>query len=108
MKNNNAMKLAFNDALLVYLFGTPDREDTIERLRIVCTAFPDEELRSAAFVLKEQIGKISDFVWPELLRQTRWNMDNTIELDRFSWDDEDELDEDDDFDDEDLDDGSAE
>ena len=108
MKNNNAMKLAFNDALLVYLFGTKDREDTIERLRIVCSAFPDEELRSAAFVLKEQIGKISDFVWPELLRQTRWNMDNTIELDRFSWDDEDELDEDDDFDDEDIDDGSGE
>ena len=108
MKNNNAMKLAFNDALLVYLFGTKDREDTIERLRIVCMAFPDEELRSAAFVLKEQIGKISDFVWPELLRQTRWNMDSTIELDRFSWDSEDELEDEDDFDDEDLDDGSGE
>ena len=28
-KNYNPMKLAFNDALLVYLFGTKDREDTI-------------------------------------------------------------------------------
>ena len=106
MKNEN--RFSFNDALLTALFGTPNRQNTMDRLGVVCTAFPDEELRSAAFVLKEQIGKISDFVWPELLRQTRWNMDNTIELDRFSWDSEDELDEDDDFDDEDLDDGSAE
>lgn len=101
MKNNNAMKLGFNDALLVTLFGTPDREDTIERLRIVCGAFPDKELRDRAFILKEQISKISDFVWPELYRQTRWNMDSILDLDRFSWDEQDDLEEDDDFDDED-------
>ena len=101
MKNNNAMKLGFNDALLVTLFGTPDREDTIERLRIVCTAFADEDLRLKAVILKEQIAKISDFVWPELYRQTKWNMDNSIGLDRYSWDMEAEADEDDDLDDED-------
>ena len=44
---------------------------------------------------EEQIGKLSDFVWPELLRQTKWNMDNSIGLDRYSWDMEDEPDEDD-------------
>ncbi|MBP3876152.1 MAG: hypothetical protein J6E41_10705 [Lachnospiraceae bacterium] len=95
MKNNNTMKLSFDDALLVTLFGTKDRKDTMDRLAAVCTAFPDEELRTRAFVLKEQIGKLSDFVWPELLRQTKWNMDNSIGLDRYSWDMEDEPDEDD-------------
>ena len=76
MKNNNAMKLSFDDALLVTLFGTKDRKDTMDRLAAVCTVFPDEELRAKAFILKEQIGKLSDFVWPELLRQTKWNMEN--------------------------------
>lgn len=99
MKNNNAMKLSFDDALLVTLFGTKDRKDTMDRLAAVCTAFPDEELRTKAFVLKEQIGQISDFVWPELLRQTKWNMDNSIGLDRYSWDMEDDPD-DEDFEDE--------
>ncbi len=99
--NNNAMKLTFDDALLVTLFGTKDRKDTMDRLAAVCTVFPEEELRTKAFVLKEQIGQISDFVWPELLRQTKWNMDNTIGLDRYSWDMEAEVDEDDDLDDED-------
>ena len=101
MKNNNAMKLSFDDALLVTLFGTKDRKDTMDRLAAVCTVFPEEELRTKAFILKEQLGQISDFVWPELLRQTKWNMDNSIGLDRYSWDMEAELDEDDDLDDED-------
>ena len=95
MRNNNAMKLGFNDALLVTLFGTPDRKDTMDRLAAVSTAFPDEDFRKKAFVLKEQIGKISDFIWPELYRQTRWNMDNILGLDRFSWDDMDDFDVDD-------------
>ena len=95
MKNNNTMKLSFDDALLVTLFGTKDRKDTMDRLAAVCTVFSDEELRAKAFILKEQIGKLSDFVWPELLRQTKWNMDNSIGLDRYSWDMEDEPDEDD-------------
>lgn len=101
MKNNNTMKLSFDDALLVTLFGTKDRKDTMDRLAAVCTVFPDEELRTKAFILKEHIGQISDFVWPELLRQTKWNMDNSIGLDRYSWDMEAEVDEDDDLDDED-------
>ena len=100
MKNNNTMKLSFDDALLVTLFGTKDRKDTMDRLAAVCTAFPDEDLRTKAFILKEHIGQISDFVWPELLRQTKWNMDNSIGLDRYSWDMEAENDEDDDLDDE--------
>ena len=87
MKNNNAMKLSFDDALLVTLFGTKDRKDTMDRLAAVCTVFPDEELRKKAFILKEQIGQISDFVWPELYRQTMWNMERNIDLDRFAWDD---------------------
>ena len=101
MKNNNAMKLSFDDALLVTLFGTKDRKDTMDRLAAVCTVFPDEDFRTRAFILKEQIGQISDFVWPELLRQTKWNMDNSIGLVRYSWDMETEVDEDDDLDDED-------
>ncbi|MBO5534119.1 MAG: hypothetical protein J6B53_01795 [Clostridia bacterium] len=48
MKNNNPMKLSFNDALLVYLFGTKDREETMERLKAVCTALADEKFREAA------------------------------------------------------------
>lgn len=66
----------------------------MERQRQVCTAFKDEELRAKAFILKEQIGQISDFVWPELNRKTKWNMNNSIGLDRYSWDIEDENDED--------------
>lgn len=100
MKNNNAMKLSFDDALLVTLFGTKNRKDTMDRLAAVCTVFPEEELRTKAFILKEQIGQISDFVWPELYRQTKWNMDNSIGLDRYSWDMEDDPD-DEDLDDED-------
>jgi len=98
---NNTMKLTFNDALLVYLFGRKDRKETVESLAQVCTAFPDEEMRTTAFVLKEQIAQISDFVWPELYRQTAWNIDNTIRLERFIWDQEDEPDDEEDFDDED-------
>ncbi len=100
-KNYNPMKLAFNEALLVYLFGTKDREDTIERLKTVCTAFADEKFRMAAFVLKEHLGKVSDFVWPELYRQTMWNMDRDLYLDRYGWDDEDELDDEDNLDEDD-------
>ena len=94
-KNYNPMKLEFNHAMLVYLFGTKDREDTIERLRTVCTSFADKDLREAAFVLKEQLTKVSDYVWPELLRQTKWNMDLSFDIERYSWDAEDEIDEDD-------------
>jgi len=94
-KNNNSMKLAFNDALLVYLFGTKSREDTIERLKTVCTALADEKFRTAAFTLKEQIEKVSDFVWPELYRQTMWNMDLSMDVERYGWDSEDEPDDDD-------------
>lgn len=101
-KNNNSMKLAFNDALLIYLFGTKDREDTIERLRVACPALTDEKFRTAAFALKEKLGKVSDFVWPELYRQTMWNIDLSIDVDRYAWDAEDEMDEDDDLDDEDA------
>ena len=101
MKNNYPMKLSFDDALLVTLFGTKDRKDTMDRLAAVCTVFPDEELRAKAFILKEQIGQISDFVWPELLRQTKWNMDGMISLDRFTWDHEDGPEDEDDLDDED-------
>ena len=100
MKKNNDNGFIFNDALLACLFGTPDRKDTMDRLAAVCTVFPEEELRTKAFILKEQISQISDFVWPELYRQTKWNMDNSIGLDRYSWDMEDENDEDDDLDDE--------
>ena len=101
MKNNNAMKLSFDDVLLVTLFGTKDRKDTMDRLAAVCIVFPDEELRTKAFILKEQIGQISDFVWPELFRQTKWNMDGMIGLDRFTWDQENDPDDEDDLDDED-------
>ena len=97
-KNYNPMKLVFNDALLVYLFGTKDREDTIERLKTVCTSFANEQFRTAAFVLKEQLEKVSDFVWPELYRQTMWNMDLSMDIERYSWDAEDEKDNDDDED----------
>ena len=100
MKNNNTMKLSYDDALLVTLFGTKERKDTMDRLAAVCTVFPDEDLRTKAFILKEQIGQISDFVWPELLRQTKWNMDGMISLDRFTWDHEDDP-EDEELDDED-------
>ncbi len=101
-KNNNSMKLAFNDALLIYLFGTKDREDTIERLKVACPALADEKFRTAAFTLKEQLGKVSDFVWPELYRQTMWNMDLSIDIDRYGWDAEDKADDAEDLDDEDA------
>lgn len=92
MKNNNPMKLSFNDSLLVYLFGTKDGEETMERLKAVCTALADEKFREAAFILKENIGKVSDYVWPELYRQTMWNMDLSIDVERYSWDAGDERD----------------
>ena len=101
MQNNNAMKLAFNDALLVYLFGTKDREDTIERLRIVCTAFPDEEFRTAAVILRERVKKMDDFSWTALCKLSKWEISQMFDSESFLFDAEDEIDEDDDLDDED-------
>ena len=93
MKNNNALKLTFDDALFITLFGSQDRKETMDRLTNVCTAFHDEDLQTRAFVLIEQVGKISDYVWPELYRQTKRNMDKNLELDRFVWDVGDAMDE---------------
>ena len=94
-KNYDAMKLTFDDALLIDLFGTPDLDDTMDRFSAACTAFPDEALWTRTFVLKEQIGKVPAFVWPELYRQIKWNVENNLGYAHFEWDSEDEEDDED-------------
>ena len=50
MKNEN--RFSFNDALLTALFGTPNRQNTMDSLGVVCSAFPDEDFRTTAVILR--------------------------------------------------------
>ena len=106
MKNEN--RFSFNDELLTALFGTPNRQNTMDRLGVVCTAFPDEELRTAAVILRERIRKMDDFSWTALCKLSKWEISQLFDSERVLYDSEDEPDADDDFDDEDLDDGCSE
>ena len=94
---NNTMKITFNDALLITQFGMPDRQETVDRIATVCPALADDALRRDAFILKEQIGNIPDFVWPEFFRQLKLNMENCICLDRLAWDNDNNLEDDEEF-----------
>ena len=98
----NETRFNFNDALLTALFGTPNRKNTIDRLGAVCTAFPDEELRTAAVILRERIKKMDDFSWTALCKLSKWEMDQLFDSERLLYDIEDEIDEDEDLDDEDV------
>ena len=106
MKNQN--RFSFNDALLTALFGTPSRQNTMDRLGVVCAAFPDEDFRTAAVILRERIRKMDDFSWTALCKLSKWEISQMFDSESFLFDAEDEIDEDDDFDDEDPDDGCSE
>lgn len=97
----NETRFNFNDALITALFGTPNRKNTIDRLGVVCTTFPDEELRTAAVILRERIKKMDDFSWTALCKLSKWEMDQLFDSERLLYDIEDEVDEDEDLDDED-------
>ena len=95
----NETRFNFNDALLTALFGTPNRKNTIDRLGVVCTAFPDEDFRTAAVILRERIRKMDDFSWTALCKLSKWEISQLFDTERFLYDGEDELDDDDDEDD---------
>ena len=97
MKNEN--RFSFNDALLTALFGTPNRQSTMDRLGVVCTAFPDEDFRTAAVILRERIRKMDDFSRTALCKLSKWEISQLFDTERFLYDGEDELDDDDDEDD---------
>ena len=97
----NETRFNFNDALLTALFGTPNRKNTIDRLGAVCTAFPDEELRTAAVILRERIKKMDDFSWTALCKLSKWEISPLFDAERLLYYIEDDPDEDDDIDDED-------
>jgi len=99
MKNEN--RFSFNDALLAALFGTPNRQNTIDRLGVVCTAFPDEDFRTAAVILRERIRKMDDFSWTALCKLSKWEISQMFDSESFLFYAEDEIDEDDDMEDED-------
>lgn len=99
MKNEN--RFSFNDALLTTLFGTPNRQNTMDRLGVVCAAFPDEDFRTAAVILRERIRKMDDFSWTALCKLSKWEISQMFDSESFLFDAEDEIDEDDDLDDED-------
>ena len=99
MKNEN--RFSFNDALLTALFGTPNRQNTIDRLGVVCTAFPDEEFRTAAVILRERIRKMDDFSWTALCKLSKWEINQLFDTERILYDAGEEPDEDDDLGDED-------
>ena len=96
---NNENRFSFNDVLLTALFGTPSRQNTMDRLGVVCTAFPDEELRTAAVILRERIRKMDDFSWTALCKLSKWEISQMFDTERFLFDADDELDKDDDEDD---------
>ena len=99
MKNEN--RFNFNDALLTALFGTPNRQNTMDRLGVVCAAFPDEAFRTAAVILRERIRKMDDFSWTALCKLSKWEISQMFDSERILYDagdelyDEDEDDEDD-------------
>ena len=99
MKNEN--RFSFNDALLTALFGTPNRQKTMDRLGVVCSAFPDEDFRTAAVILRERIRKMDDFSWTALCKLSKWEISQLFDSERILYDagdelyDEDEDDEDD-------------
>ena len=97
MMNEN--RFNFNDALLTALFGTPNRQSTMDRLGVVCTAFSDEDFRTAAVILRERIRKMDDFSWTALCKLSKWEISQLFDTERFLYDGEDELDDDDDEDD---------
>ena len=99
MKNEN--RFNFNDALLTALFGTPNRQNTMDRLGVVCTAFPDEDFRTAAVILRERIRKMDDFSWTALCKLSKWEINQLFDTERILYDAGEEPDEDDDLDDED-------
>ena len=99
MKNEN--RFNFNDALLTALFGTPNRQNTMDRLGVVCTAFPDEEFRMTAVILRERIRKMDDFSWTALCKLSKWEINQLFDTERILYDAGEELDEDDDLGDED-------
>lgn len=92
MKKNNDNGFIFNDALLASLFGTPDRKDTMERLRLACSLFPDRDLRDRAFILKERIEGMDDFSWTALCKMAKWEIGKLFDCERFLWDDDGDLD----------------
>ena len=97
----NETRFNFNDALITALFGTPNRKNTIDRLGAVCTAFPDEELRTAAVFLRERIKKMDDFSWTALCKLSKWEINQLFDTERILYDAGEEPDEDDDLGDED-------
>ena len=99
MKNEN--RFSFNDALLTALFGTPNRQNTMDRLGVVGTAFPDEDFRTAAVIRRERIRKMDDFSWTALCKLSKWEIGQMFDSESFLFDAEDEIDEDDDLEDED-------
>ena len=95
MKKNYENGFIFNDALLACLFGTPDRKDTMERLRQACSLFPDKDLRDRAFILKERIAGMDDFSWTALCKMAKWEIGKLFDCERFLWEDDGDLDPDD-------------
>ena len=87
---------SFNDALLTALFGTPNRQNTMDRLGVVCTAFPDEDFRTAAVILRERIRKMDDFSWTALCKLSKWEISQMFDSESFLFDTEDEIDEEED------------
>ena len=81
MKN---MKLVYGDDLMLYCFGSVNREDTIARLGCVIPHVGNEEIRTQMFVLKEKIDQcIDDEDWelyfPKLLRNMAVYLDRDKE-----------------------------
>lgn len=68
---------------------------------VACTAFPDEELRTAAVILRERIKEMDDFSWTALYKMAKWEISSIFDCERFLYDAEDEVDENFDLDDED-------
>ena len=89
MKNEN--RFNFNDALLTALFGTPNRQNTMDRLGVVGTAFPDEDFRTAAVILRERIRKMDDFSWNALCKLSKWEISQLFDSERILYAAGDEL-----------------
>ena len=85
MIDGHFLRLTFNDALLIYLLGRPDRKATIDRLAAVSAEIPFGDLRTRALVLKSQLALVPEYVWPEFYRQVKWNMSGMMEENKKFW-----------------------
>ena len=78
------LNLVYGDAMMIYCFGSVNREDTVERFRRIIPHVGNEEVRAQMFILKEKINQYFDdedwaIFFPKVLRNLAVYLDRDKE-----------------------------